>query len=42
MRRKAAHFPTPILNLNWSYEDPHEPAPVELAQGDQRLRSART
>ena len=38
MRLKALYakeggaFPDPILNLNWTYKDPHEPSPEELAR----------
>ncbi len=31
-RKEGGAFPDPILNLNWSYKDPHEPSPAELAK----------
>ena len=30
--KEGGAFPDPILNLDWSYEDPNEPSPEELAR----------
>ncbi len=31
-RKEGGAFPDPILNLTWSYAQPHEPSPEELAR----------
>ena len=31
-KKEGGAFPDPILNLNWSYKDPGEPSPEELAK----------
>src|SRR5262245_16134862 len=31
-RKEGGKVPDPILNLTWSYKDPHEPSPEELAR----------
>jgi formate dehydrogenase major subunit len=31
-QKEGGAFPDPILNLNWPYKDPGEPAPVEVAK----------
>jgi formate dehydrogenase major subunit len=31
-QKEGGAFPDPILNLNWSYQDPDEPKPVEVAK----------